>query len=75
MFVPFVITKKQVFAMCSIQVLPVFYGLFDGWSRRMLMVFERNMEVGEEFVEVGIAVHFSGVGGWVLGVMVEKRCL
>ena len=72
MFVSFVVTEKQVFAMCSIQVLPVFHCFFDGGSRRMLMVFERNMEVGEKFVEVGIAFH--GIDG-IDGIWVETRCL
>jgi len=75
MFVSFMIPEKQVLAVCSIQVLPVFHGFPDGRGGRMLVILERNPEVGEEFVEVGIAVHFSGVGGWGLGVRVEMRCL
>jgi hypothetical protein len=36
--------------MCGIQVFPVFHGFFNGGSRRMPMIFERNFEFGEKLV-------------------------
>ena len=65
MFIPFMVSEKQVLAMCGIQVLPVFHSFFDGWGRRVLMIFEGNIEFGEKFIKFWIAVQLRD---WGLGV-------
>jgi hypothetical protein len=52
-----VIPEEEVFTMHGFDVFPVFHRLSDGWRRRMLIVIEGDVEVVEDFIEFGIAVH------------------
>jgi hypothetical protein len=45
MLVPFMVTKEEVFTMCSLQVLPVQLCLFNGWGWRVPVILKRDVEV------------------------------
>jgi len=54
--VSLMVSEKQVFAVCGIQVFPVFHGYLNGWGRGVFVVFEWNAKVGKDFVKFWIAV-------------------
>ncbi len=58
MLVPFMISEKEVFAMGSINIFPVFIGHFSRRCGRMLIVIERNVEFIQNFVNFRISFIF-----------------